>query len=653
MTSGHLTTGPPAPRGIQTTSSPSALASLRDLQKTNTFTSKLPPDPAFKTPESSHNAPREALQPRIVKGALFTYVRPEPSTNADLLAVSKRGMEDIGIKPGEEETDLFRDMVSGNKIFWNGEDENVYPWAQCYGGFQFGVWAGQLGDGRAISLFESSNPVTGKRYEIQLKGAGLTPYSRFADGRAVLRSSIREFIASEYLNAIGIPTTRALALVHLPDLQVRREKLEPGAIVTRFAESWIRLGTFDLLRSRQERALIRQLATYVVEEVLRGWEELPSILPEGDATQTYDSIKKGVPKDEIEGQGENEQNRFSRFYRQVCRLNASTVARWQAYGFMNGVLNTDNTSIMGLSLDFGPYAFMDTFDSHYTPNHDDGNMRYSYKNQPHIIWWNLVRFGEALGELIGAGSQVDDETFIEKGVSEDFAKVLTERAENIIMKTGDEYTAIFLGEYKKLMTRRLGFKTLRDGDMQAFVTPALDLLEALELDYNHFFRTLSDISTADIDDVEKRTQAASLFFHKEGFGGTKHTDKTARTEIAGWLERWRERIIDEWGIDGEAERQRTMRAINPKFVPRSWVLDEVIDRVQRQGDKKFLEQIMQMTLDPFKEGWGFATKDEERLCGDPPRFERKLMPGLQKSVISVESTVSNLSITENQVKQFL
>lgn len=555
-----------ASRSMATPSAANALVSLQEIQKTNTFTSKLPPDPAFETPEASDNAPREALHPRIVRGALYTYVRPEPSEEAELLAVSQRGMKDIGLKSGEEQTQEFKDMVCGNKIFWNGKDEHIYPWAQCYGGFQFGVWAGQLGDGRAISLFESTNPVTGKRYEIQLKGAGLTPYSRFADGRAVLRSSIREFVASEYLNALGIPTTRALALVHLPNVKVRRERLEPGAIVTRFAESWIRLGTFDLLRSRQERAMIRQLATYVVEEVFGGWEKLPSAIPVDEAKKphAYDAATTGIPRDEIQGQDENEQNRFARFYRHVCRVNASTVAKWQAYGFMNGVLNTDNTSIMGLSLDFGPYAFMDTFDSRYTPNHDDGTLRYSYKNQPHIIWWNLVRFGEALGELIGAGSHVDDETFVEKGVTEEFAKTLTARAENIIMKTGDEYTAVFLAEYKELMSRRLGLRSRKDDDMEKFITPALDFLEALELDYNHFFRTLSGVSVGDIGDDDKRKEAASLFFHKEGFGGTMHTERSARSEIAAWLEQWRERVISDWGSEGETERQQAMKAVNPK-----------------------------------------------------------------------------------------
>jgi len=174
----------------------------------------------------------------MVKGALYTYVRPQETENPELLGVSHKAMKDIGLANGQENTEEFRDTIAGNKIFWNNEtEEGIYPWAQCYGGWQFGSWAGQLGDGRAISLFESTNPSTTTRYEVQLKGAGRTPYSRFADGKAVLRSSIREFIVSEALNGLHIPTTRALSLTLAPNSRVRRERLEPGAIVARFAQS--------------------------------------------------------------------------------------------------------------------------------------------------------------------------------------------------------------------------------------------------------------------------------------------------------------------------------------------------------------------------------------------------------------------------------
>jgi uncharacterized protein YdiU (UPF0061 family) len=189
---------------------------------------------------------------------------------------------------------------------------------------------------------------------VQLKGAGITPYSRFADGKAVLRSSIREFIVSEALNALRIPTTRALAITLLPHSQVRREAIEPGAIVTRFAQSWLRIGSFDILRARGERDLIRKLSTYIAENVFDGWGSLPARL--GDPPMSHDNPRTGISSETIEGPIEVEENRFTRLYREIVRRNAKTVAAWQAYAFTNGVLNTDNTSIYGLSIDFGPFA---------------------------------------------------------------------------------------------------------------------------------------------------------------------------------------------------------------------------------------------------------------------------------------------------------
>ena len=210
--------------------------SLQELPKSHTFTEKLPPDSEFRSPSDSHKAPRRDLGPRMVKGALFTYVRPEETESPELLGISRTALHDIGLEDGVEDTEEFKSVVAGNKFYWDAQTEKgIYPWAQCYGGWQFGSWAGQLGDGRAISLFESTNPSTKSRYEIQLKGAGRTPYSRFADGKAVLRSSIREFVVSEALNGLHIPTTRALALTLAPKSNVRRERLEPGALVARFA----------------------------------------------------------------------------------------------------------------------------------------------------------------------------------------------------------------------------------------------------------------------------------------------------------------------------------------------------------------------------------------------------------------------------------
>ncbi len=608
-------------------------ATLAEIPKYRNFTTKLPTDAQFPTPLDSHHAPRQKLGPRMVRSALFTYVRPEPNEEPELLAVSKAALRDLGLAESEATSEDLKQVAAGNKFFWNEDkpDEGVYPWAQCYGGFQFGSWAGQLGDGRALSLFETTNPQSGKRYEVQLKGAGKTPYSRFADGKAVLRSSIREFVVSEYLNAIGIPTTRALSLTLCPKSEVVRERLEPGAIVCRFAESWIRFGTFDLMRSRGDRNLIRKLATYVAEDVFGGWENLPAALAtDNNSKDAHLSPARNVPSSEMQGKEGAEENRFTRLYREIARRTALLVGKLQAYGFMNGVLNTDNTSIFGLSLDYGPFAFMDNFDPAYTPNHDDHMLRYSYRAQPSVFWWNLVRLGETLGELIGAGDHVDDDIFIEKGVSEDFAPILIKRAETVIDQISDEYKAVFMSEYRRLMTARLGLKTKKESDFEKLFSELLDTMEALELDFNHFFRRLSDVRMSDVETKEAREKTAERFFHHGGVTGLNETNDSAREKIGAWLEQWRARIIEDWEITTEtsdsadAEREKAMKAVNPNFVPRGWLLDDIIDRVQNKNEREILKGVMEMVERPFEDSWGWDEDVEGKYCGDVPRFRRAI-----------------------------
>ena len=601
-------------------------ASLAALPKSWNFTSSLPPDEKFPTPSVSHKTARDDIGPRMVKEALFTWVRPEESMEPELLSVSPVALRDLGIQEGEEKTEEFRQTVAGNKLWgWNEEkQEGGYPWAQCYGGWQFGSWAGQLGDGRAISLFETTNPHTKIRYELQLKGAGLTPYSRFADGKAVLRSSIREFIVSEALIALKIPSTRALSLTLLPHEKVRRETLEPGAIVTRFAQSWLRIGTFDILRARGDRDLIRKLSTYIAENVFDGWNSLPSRNPADDGN-TIEPLPTGIDKDSIEGPEGLEENRFTRLYREIVRRNALTVAKWQAYAFTNGVLNTDNTSIFGLSIDFGPFAFLDNFDPNYTPNHDDHMLRYSYRNQPSIIWWNLVRLGESLGELMGIGKDVDVAEFVEKGVRQENADALVSRAEGLITRVGEEYKSVFLTEYKRLMTARLGLKECKESDFQELFSELLDTMEALELDFNQFFRKLSNFSVSNLETGEDRLKAAEVFFHREGVTGLGNTDDSARKRIATWLENWQKRVYEDWGPDGnDNERNMEMKKVNPKFIPKSWILDEVIKRVEKDGEREILDKVLHMALNPFEENWGWDEKEEERFCGDVPKTNRAM-----------------------------
>lgn len=355
----------------------------------------------------------------------------------------------------------------------------------------------------------------------------------------------------------------------MPNVKVLRERIEPGAIVARFAESWLRIGTFDLLRVRGDRDLIRKLATYIAEDVFGGWENLPAAVSVGDeqSSAEMDHPRRGIPRDELQEHQGIAENRFARLYREIARRNAKTVAAWQAYGFMNGVLNTDNTSIYGLSLDYGPFAFMDNFDPSYTPNHDDHMLRYSYKNQPSIIWWNLVRLGESLGELLGAGGRVDEENFVREGANEAMEAEVIKRAESVIERTGEEFRAVFLIEYKRLMCERLGLKTRKESDFQDLFSEMLDTLEALELDFNHFFRRLSGLALSDLETLENRKDKASIFFHAEGFGGIGYTDASARERIAKWLESWRARVLEDWGVERDEERQQAMKAVNPNVRP--------------------------------------------------------------------------------------
>ena len=434
------------------------------------------------------------------------------------------------------------------------------------------------------------------------------------------------------LNGLHIPTTRALSLTLLPKSKVVRERIEPGAIVLRFAQSWLRIGTYDILRARGDRALVRKLSDYVAEQVYPGWHSLPAALESSKpASETAHNISTNVAKDEIQGASGAEENRYTRLYRAIVRRNAMTVAAWQAYAFTNGVLNTDNTSLLGLSLDFGPFAFLYNFDPNYTPNHDDHMLRYSYKNQPSVIWWNLVRLGESLGELIGSGDKVDEETFATKGVSQELAPELIKRAETIITNVGEEYKAVFMTEYKRLMRARLGLKSEQETDFDELFSELLDTLEALELDFNHFFRRLSSVKISDLETGEQRKEKAGLFFHHEGIPKTAGTSEAAGRERMGkWLERWAERVRQDWGshLAAEEEREIEMRKVNPKFIPRSWILDEVIKRVEHEGDRQVLGRVMAMAERPFEESWSEgseeARKEEERFCGDVPREGRMM-----------------------------
>lgn len=580
--------------------------SLKALPKSSVFTDTLKPDPEFPTRESVKKASRAKRGPRQVRNAHFSWVLPEGNEpHPEVLCVSESAMKELGIKKGDELTHEFAQIVAGNIVV-----EEVTPWAMAYGGWQFGQWAGQLGDGRAMTLFELTHPQTKKRYELQLKGAGLTPYSRFADGKAVLRSSIREFVVCEYLHAIGIPSTRALALTLTPSKTAVRERVEPCAIVTRFAPSWIRVGNFDLFRWRGERENIRQLADYVIKECFGGEDNLVPNKPAG-----ADQVGILAP------------NRYHRMYREIVLRNARVVAKWQCFGFMNGVLNTDNTHIMGLSLDFGPFSFMDNFDPDFTPNHDDYMLRYNYTNQPTTIWWNLVRLAEDIAELIGAGDLVDTPGLVAKGIPEEFMPKAIERIEGFIKDVGEEYKAEFKREYRTTMANRFGFVMSRDEDVDNIIAPTLDMLKTLHLDFNQFFRRLSKVPILRMEKMEEWREAAKTFLQKDNDYNGLGADKAMDT-VAEWLAgAYRTRLqIEESEGHGRSdeERMKAMLAYNPNFVPRSWVLQEVIEKVEKQKDREILPGIMKMVLEPYSESWGWNEELEKRYTSDPPAPGRGL-----------------------------
>jgi uncharacterized protein YdiU (UPF0061 family) len=231
---------------------------------------------------------------------------------------------------------------------------------------------------------------------------------------------------------------------------------------------------------------------------------------------------------------------------------------------MNGVLNTDNTSILGLSMDFGPFAFLDTFNPMYTPNHDDHQLRYSYRNQPTIIWWNLVRLGEALGELMGAGAKVDDSVFVEHGVTDEQAEELVKRAEGIIDRCGEEYKAMFMGEYKRLMTARLGLQSQKDSDFQVIFSEFLDILETYELDFHHGFRRLGNFKLEELETEDARKDVAGRFFQHDA---APRQEAESRQRIGKWLDKWAARVREDWGEGKDAERKAEMDRINPNVSP--------------------------------------------------------------------------------------
>jgi uncharacterized protein YdiU (UPF0061 family) len=487
---------------------------------------------------------------RQVPNVAYSLVRPEPVSAPRLVAWSDECAAMLGVaKPTSDQSrDLL--ILAGNELA-----AGMRPYAARYGGHQFGNWAGQLGDGRAISLGEIQSP-HGHWYELQLKGAGPTPYSRRADGRAVLRSSLREFVCSEAMHALGVPTTRALSLVASGETVIRdmfyngNPMAEPGAIVCRVAPSFVRFGNFEIHAAMDEMDRLRELADFVIRH------DYPQFLR---GTDTPD---------------------YGLWFREICERTAVMISHWMRVGFVHGVMNTDNMSILGLTIDYGPYGWLDNYDSDWTPNTTDAvGRRYAYGRQPQIALWNLARLAGALMPLVKSREALE---------------------------TGLEwYRETYAKHFRNSLAQKLGLAALNhDGDSEAMET-LFALLSAAETDMTIFFRTL-----AEVDDIAAVREAI--------YDSTAlSSELVVRWEA--WLSWRRERIASELsaGSDLSMERRREqMNRVNPCYVPRNYLLQLAIDAAT-QGDLAPLQELRQVLGNPYEKRAGF-----ERYAARRPDWAR-------------------------------
>lgn len=492
-----------------------------DLNIADTFNRELPADP------NRDNTRRQ------VREACFSYVTPRVPTAPQLLHVSDEMLAEIGLKPEDKDSQEFLEVFSGAKVL-PGTD----PYAMCYGGHQFGNWAGQLGDGRAINLAEVVH--NDNRWALQLKGAGETPYSRRADGLAVLRSSIREHLCSEAMYHLGVPTTRSLSLMLTGD-QVLRDVLydgnpayEKGAVVCRVAPSFIRFGNFQILTSRRDETNLKKLADYTIKHF---YPEIPEDAPD----------------------------KYVQFFNEVVDRSMDMVIDWQRVGFVHGVMNTDNMSILGLTIDYGPYGWLEGYDDNWTPNTtDSSHRRYRYGNQPAMVLWNVAQLGSALVPLVGEPLPL----------------------QLILDGFRDKYVA----KYQAMMRSKIGLANAQAQD-EDLIADLDETLQLAETDMTIFFRKLADIS-ADSDPQQAFEYIKDAFYDLEGLPETL-TDRWHK-----WFGRYLHRLQKEDRSD--AERKTAMNAFNPKYVLRNYMAQMAIDKADA-GDYALIDELYQLLKQPYAE----------------------------------------------------
>lgn len=590
------------------------MSTLSSLAKASTLPAALHPDPLIPSAETAlTNKDNICRTPRILQDGCFSWSVPEERKRYKYVTLAEPALALLGLQREETESDQYRRLVSGQIYTDPSFAEHLpVPYAQAYAGWQFGQFAGQLGDGRVHNLFEVDKPAAPtsalpsdkfnrKAYEVQLKGLGKTPYSRFADGKAVLRSSVREYIISEHLNAIGLPSTRALALSYFPQTYAQRQGAEKCAVVTRFAELWVRLGSFDLHRWRHDVRALKQLLDYVIDTLFSEptkfpfFHELLSLNP-----ALMDLVDKSITPF----------TKYEQMYYEIIIRNATTAAMSLCYGFLNGVLNTDNTSVLGLCMDFGPFAIMDVFNRNFTPNSEDHSLRYSYANSPTALWWNLTRLGEDLVHLLGAGPNlVNDDRLLNLSYDKDEEEQIILRATRIIEFGGELFKYAYSRQYVETFSKRIGLAHTNNADpdkqIEVLITPMLDMLEKLKCDFNLFYVRLQNADfTSPSFDIEAW---ARLLIPAESDG--RYTDDELVTIVSEWFGEY-QRVVKDTGLKRELSA-----SANPLFLPRNWILDEVIQTLQDSEceDLSYLNKLERMAFYPFEPSkWGDDLKDVEK-----------------------------------------
>jgi serine/tyrosine/threonine adenylyltransferase len=482
----------------------------------------------------------------------YSIVPPSPVSAPHLVAFNPDAAALIDLDPAQAQRPEFTEIMAGNRPLPGGQTI-----ATLYAGHQFGVFVPQLGDGRAILVGQVRNE-RGELWELQLKGAGKTPYSRFGDGRAVLRSTIREYLGGEALHALGIPTTRALCIVGSPD-PVQRESMETAAILCRMAPSHLRFGHFEVFYYRNQHDKLAPLADHVIENYFPDLKESRAWpAPTGGAN---------VGADRNVGAAHG-RDRYRLWLTEVIERTARLMAQWQAVGFCHGVMNSDNMSLLGLTLDYGPYGFMEAFDAKYICNHSDDSGRYAYDQQPAIGHWNCSRLLQATLPLLA------DEP---------------EQAVPIAYGILERYGPAFVTENLARWRAKLGLREARDTD-PGLVNGLLAILQRSKADFTNTFRRLAQPESV-------RDHVADLAAYDR------------------WLVDYRTRLAGEQSDD--AERAARMSRVNPKYVLRNHLAQAAIEQAQA-GDFSEIERLRVLLARPFDEQPGMERYAEPAPPGSAP-----------------------------------